>query len=120
MAENPNYNTSMCLDNNSFFISIYELLYYNRHKNREIQVKYVELMINILNQPIKGKNDPLRSWAVQVLNLYSPLKISKSTQEELINNRQLSIVIGNMIQAPQTVSGQLVIPPGKAPEKPKE
>lgn len=55
-------------------------------KEREIQGKFVELAVQILNAEPTEENKNIRSWSVDVINLYSGVKINKETRTDLINN----------------------------------
>ncbi|QIL75868.1 tetratricopeptide repeat protein [Hymenobacter sp. HDW8] len=61
----------------------------NAIKEREIQAKYVELAINILNQET-DKNERTKSWAVKIINEYSSVKIDSLTENEIIKNELIS------------------------------
>lgn len=67
----------------------------NLSKSKELNQKYVELSISILrNKPKEGESIVIREWALDILNSYSPIKLSDSAKIELLKrplfNRNLS------------------------------
>lgn len=57
----------------------------NLKKNEEINQKYVELSISILKEkPKENETIVMRKWALDILNKYSPLKLSDSAKNELL------------------------------------
>lgn len=60
-------------------------------KEREIQAKFVEIAVNILSQaPDSTKeNRSIREWATQIIDLYSGVKLSKETKQNLIENTSI-------------------------------
>jgi len=70
--------------------------------NREIKLKYVKLSIEILSNPPRnstlkeserGKNDPdaIREWAINIIDELAPIKMTKSTKDELQKKRLVNI-----------------------------
>ena len=53
---------------------------------REIQGKFVELGVRILEQEPSEHTRNIRGWAVKVLNTYSGVAIDEATMKELIEN----------------------------------
>ena len=53
-------------------------------KESEIQVRYVELAVDILKENPSDNKSNMRSWAVDLVNNYSETKIDKQTREELL------------------------------------
>ncbi len=79
-------------------------------KEREIQGKFVELAINILNQQPTKENVNIREWATEVIDKYSGVPFTKETQKDLINNLPLNISeIYKDIVLPKTSDGPLRI-----------
>jgi|SRR4029450_13259267 hypothetical protein len=56
-------------------------------KEREIQVRYVELAVSILSQKPTQENSQLRLWAVDVIDFYSAVKLSKDARLELLREQ---------------------------------
>ena len=54
-------------------------------KDKEIKSKYVELAIDILKNKPDEKNKNLRSWALDIVNKYSGVKMDTLTQADLRN-----------------------------------
>lgn len=52
--------------------------------------KYIELATNILKEKPSKENRDLRKWAVEVINYYSKVKLSQTTQENLIEISPIS------------------------------
>ena len=78
---------------------------YNRAiKERELQGKFVELSIQILQQPPSGENRNLRIWATNVIDSYSGISFGDSAKNDLIDK----------IQIP--TSSAPLVPPPKEPE----
>lgn len=63
-------------------------------KEREIQAKFVEIAIEILNNPIDSTNSKknLRKWSVEVINRYSGVPFNAETTKDLVEKSPL---IGN-------------------------
>src|SRR5713226_3775060 len=53
-------------------------------KDREIKVKFIEIATNILREPPKKDAINLRTWAVQIINRYSEIKLSAAAEKDLI------------------------------------
>jgi lysozyme len=52
-------------------------------QDKEIAEKFVELGIKILSEKPLSLNDPVRSWAIAVVNRYSNVPLNEETQEAL-------------------------------------
>jgi len=63
-------------------------------KERDIQGKFVELAVSILNQPPSEASRNLRSWATQVIDKYSGVPLSDATKQDLIDNISITQVEG--------------------------
>jgi hypothetical protein len=66
-------------------LGVLGVLYTNSTKNREMDLKYVELAIGILSDKPTDESQDLRQWAVGIVNRYSTEKLSVKTQKDLIN-----------------------------------
>jgi hypothetical protein len=55
--------------------------------NRQIDVKMVEIAVNILGQKPEPNIQPARYWAVDVIKAYSKVPLSPEVQAALIENR---------------------------------
>ena len=55
-------------------------------KNREIEVKYIEIAVSVLRDRPGDETAGLRNWAVDVLRSYSPVPLNKDVIEELKRN----------------------------------
>ncbi|WP_317933143.1 hypothetical protein [Halioxenophilus sp. WMMB6] len=53
---------------------------------REIQAKFVELGVSILQAPPNKETANLRTWAIEVLNRYSGVPLNEATRKDLIEN----------------------------------
>jgi len=53
---------------------------------REVQAKFVELGVSILQAPPRQDSMNLRSWAVEILNKYSGVPLDDATRKDLIEN----------------------------------
>lgn len=58
-------------------------------KSREIEGKFVELSVGILQQRPSEPTADLREWATKVLDKYSGIEFSPGAREKLINETQL-------------------------------
>lgn len=56
-------------------------------REKETQIRYVELAIGILSQEPSKQTENIRKWAVQVINFYSDVKIGDETREELLREK---------------------------------
>jgi len=85
-------------------------------KEREIQAKFVELAVEILNSEPKPETRNIRLWATDVINLYSGVPLDDSTQQDLIERvplveRPIPAVYGG-IEVPEPDEGELRIEDG--------
>ncbi|MDR6300632.1 hypothetical protein [Mesonia maritima] len=53
-------------------------------KESEIQVRYVELAVDILKENPSDNKSNMRGWAVDLINSYSEIKIDEQTRNELL------------------------------------
>jgi hypothetical protein len=58
-------------------------------KERELQGRFVELAVDILKAPPTKENRNIRAWATEVIDLYSGVRLSRTTKEDLIDKLQL-------------------------------
>jgi len=54
-------------------------------KEREVQGRFVELAVGILSSNPSSENKNIRSWSIDVINLYSGVQIDSETRNDLIN-----------------------------------
>ena len=52
-------------------------------KEQEVRAKYVELAVDILKQETLTKKEPIRDWAIAVIDEYSKVKFSDSAKAQL-------------------------------------
>lgn len=52
-------------------------------KNQESAQKYIELGIKILSEKPLSDDDPIRKWAIEIVNRYSDVKLSDAAQNAL-------------------------------------
>ncbi len=52
-------------------------------KEQEVRAKYVELAVDILKQEALAEKEPIRTWAIDVVNEYSKVKLPESAKIEL-------------------------------------
>jgi len=52
-------------------------------KDNELSLSYIELSVDILKENPKPGTEKLREWAIDVVNNYSDVKLSKDAQDEL-------------------------------------
>ncbi len=60
-------------------------------KDKELQLKYIEISVQILSAPPKA-NEAVRMWAITTINKYSEVKIDEKAERELMRN-QLRLII---------------------------
>jgi hypothetical protein len=58
--------------------------YGKQQKDKELQLKYVELSIQILSAPPKDSDQAVRKWAINTINRYSDVKIDAQAESELL------------------------------------
>lgn len=65
--------------------------YTNAIKEREIQAKFVEIAIEILDNPVDSTNSKknLREWSVEVINKYSGVPLNEGATKDLIERSSL-------------------------------
>jgi len=64
-------------------IAIIGNAYTDAQKHSEVSVRYVELATSILKSPPTEENKALRTWAVEVLDATSPVRLTLHVKEEL-------------------------------------
>lgn len=52
-------------------------------KERETQIRYVELAIQILHESPRPGTENIRDWAINIASIYSPVPFKAATQHEL-------------------------------------
>ena len=52
-------------------------------QDREISAKYVELAVGILSAKPAPETHALRQWAIETINHYSPVALTREVQDEL-------------------------------------
>lgn len=55
-------------------------------KEKEFGVRYVELAISILTEEPQAHTQAIRTWAIEVVNAYSSVKISQAAKTQMLNN----------------------------------
>ncbi len=63
-------------------------------KEREIQHKFVEMAINILNEKPTADNRNLRDWATKVIDKYSGVPMTEEARKDLIDRITITKVEG--------------------------
>ena len=58
-------------------------------KSRELNVKYVEIAVNVLSQPPSEETKSLRLWAINLINEHASVKIDETLRDILINKEAL-------------------------------
>lgn len=58
-------------------------------KSRELNVKYVEIAVNVLSQPPSDETKSLRLWAINLINEHASVKIDDKLRDILINDEAL-------------------------------
>ena len=86
-------------------------------KDREIQGKFVELAVSILKEPPEKQSLALRSWAIDVLNDYSGVKIPEPARKSLMETislpgataavRDVQLMLAGLGYFKGTVDGQI-------------
>ena len=56
-------------------------------KDKEVQLKYIELSVNILSDPPSESNQAVRGWAIDTINKYSEVKIDSETRGQLLKQQ---------------------------------
>jgi hypothetical protein len=60
-------------------------LYQHASRERELDIKMVEIAVNILRAKPEPSVQPVREWAVAVMDKYSGLKLSDDARRVLLN-----------------------------------
>jgi hypothetical protein len=58
-------------------------------KSQELNVKYVEIAVNVLSRPPSEETKPLRAWAIEVINAHASVKIDADLKDILIESEPL-------------------------------
>jgi hypothetical protein len=66
--------------------------YGQQQKDKEVQLKYIELSIQILSAPPTDSNQAVRKWAINTINRYSEVKIDAQAENELLNEQLRRII----------------------------
>lgn len=68
---------------------------------REVKAKYIEIAVSILNQKPNPKTEELRNWALEIVQEYSEIKLSKEALATLkstsLSHSYLTDEAGNFI-----------------------
>lgn len=56
-------------------------------KDKDIQVKYIELALNMLSQEPTEENNHIREWAIDVIDYYSKVPLSETLKDEFIKSK---------------------------------
>lgn len=67
----------------SILIPLVGFYYAEKQKDKEIDKGFVELGIKILSEDPKPENQPLRAWAISLVNNYSEVKLDETAQQLL-------------------------------------
>jgi hypothetical protein len=70
---------------------------------REVQAKFVELGVTILQAPPTTAATNLREWATEVLNRYSGVPLDKATRNDLIENIPLPSISTTLNENPAKI-----------------
>ncbi|CAN7455523.1 hypothetical protein LJR232_002897 [Aquipseudomonas alcaligenes] len=79
------------------------------NKQREAEVKFVELAVAILTEDPRDNADPeadqkIRGWAVKILNAYSGVPMSEAAAEAVISTAALPAISSSTAAAPSAAS----------------
>ena len=87
-------------------------------QEKGLQQKYIEIAVGILNSdPLKKENEPLRDWAIDVLEKYSPIKISPAAIKALKEQRlPVTVLLSGISAQAQTGQPKGTNSPGNGPE----
>lgn len=67
-------------------------------KSRELNVKYVEIAVNVLSQPPSEETKSLRQWAITLINQHAAVKIDDNLRDILVNDEALP---ANVLSSPK-------------------
>ncbi len=57
---------------------------YKKSQTEQLQLKYMEVAIEILKEPPNAQTKELRKWAVYVLDSFSPISLGEEIKKELL------------------------------------
>ena len=80
--------------------------YGQQQKDKEVQLKYIELSIQILSAPPTDSNQAVRKWAIDTINRYSDVKIDAQAQDELLK-QQLRRIMDNYNKTAKGIIDQI-------------
>jgi hypothetical protein len=80
--------------------------YGQQQKDKEVQLKYIELSIQILSAPPTDSNQAVRKWAIDTINRYSEVKIDAQAEEELLKE-QLRRIIDSYNKTSKGIIGEM-------------
>ena len=93
----------------SVFIPALGIYFTQAQKESEIAKSYIEIGINILNSKPQSNTDSLRTWAANLINHYSAVKLTGQAKSDVINKIPLYV--------PQIYSEQTgTLPTSNTPE----
>jgi GH25 family lysozyme M1 (1,4-beta-N-acetylmuramidase) len=81
----------------SVMIPIVGLALSKQDRDRELSRQYVALGIDILQKAPKGEDDPVRDWAIQLVNKYSDVPLSAEAQKALSQEPIFATPVGPVI-----------------------
>lgn len=64
-------------------------------KDNEVQLKYIELSIQILTAAPSESSQPVRKWAIDTINRYSEVKTDSEAENELLKQRLLRQIMSD-------------------------
>ena len=73
-------------------------------KEKEFGLHYIELAVQILKDKPQNHNENIRSWAIDIINAYSTVKLSDDTKSELLDY----IIISDSLDGNIKSSAQLM------------
>lgn len=84
-------------------------IYSSAIKERELQGKFVELAVGILNEEPDPKNEAIRDWATNIINSYSGVPMGQAVKDELIKKRSLPLIGSRLMDFGITSSGAVTM-----------
>ncbi|UCH47230.1 MAG: hypothetical protein JSU95_14190 [Betaproteobacteria bacterium] len=75
-------------------------------KDKELQLKYIELSLKILSDEPTDTNQAVRGWAIDTINQYAEIKIDSDTREQLLREqlRSMEQIVQTISEVANTVS----------------
>ena len=64
-------------------------------KSKEIDLKYVQLAVGILQSEPTKDSQYLRNWAVDIVNIYSEIDLNEGTKNELLQKRLIVVPVSD-------------------------